>query len=309
MQISDIHSPSDLLSVALATAEEGDNYFACCQAEMSLCENAPSAAVFKALVESERERQRMLRNWAEAENLMATEGMSPLKWRDPNVADTYDAAAVDPIRSTPYRVLAMSAHRAEHSFRFYTYVAAYSNEVATREYAEILAGEELERATQARTQRRASWHAERAQLPQQPELNPANVASLADLLCVATSLEHCAGIGLSHLIAHYPALSHVVLASTGTLDDIRSLAGAAGVCSEDVAAEALAIDEFCQARSHSGGEAATLLLPLYADLDRCFSYYDALVSCTDDEAIMLQAQQFAFSAMARIDLVQEAVLA
>jgi len=308
MQIADIQSPSNILSVALATAGEGGEYFAQCQQEMKQCGNDASAAVFETLADSERARRKMLLNWVDAEGVAAVESASPLDWQDPNVRDTYDAAAVDPIRSTPYRVLAMFAHRADSSFRFYSYVAAYSTDAGVREYAEILAEEELERGSLARKQRRAAWHAEKAQFPGRPELRSDTVGSLADLVCISTSLERCVGAGLSNLATHNPALKPVALACTEAINDIKFLARAAGPPSELAAVEAGAIDEFFDGHRQASSDPSSLLLRLYSDLDRCFVYYDALVNYTDDEAIMLQAQQFAYSAMARIDLLHEAVL-
>ncbi len=308
MQISGIQSPSDLLSVALATAGEGSEYFTQCQHEMKLCANQPSAAVFETLAVSERERSQTLRRWADAEGVIGVEGLPPLDWQDPNVRDTYGAAAVDPIRSTPYRVFAMYAHRADSSFRFYSYVAAYSTDAGVREYAEILAEEELERGSQARKQRRAAWHAEKTQFPGRPELHPDAVDTLADLLCVSSSLERCVTTRLDDLKVQHPALKPVAIACTEALGDIQTLTGAAGPCSEMAAAEAQSIEEFSTAAGQADSDAPTMLLYLYRDLDRCFVYYDALVNCAEDEAIMLQAQQFSFSAMARIDLLHEAVL-
>lgn len=308
MQITGIQSPSDILSVALATASEGSEYFAQVQYEMKLCANHPSAALFETLALSERERRQMLLGWADAEGVAANDGMPSLDWQDPNVRDTYDAASVDPIRSTPYRVLAMFAHRADNGFRFYSYVAAYSTDAGVREYAEILAEEELERGSQARKQRRSAWHAEKMQFPGRPELQPDAVDSLADLLCVSSSLERCVTTRLGELAPQQPALKPVSIACAEALSDIQTLAVAAGPFSEMAAAEAETIDEFFAATGRSGSDTTLMLLPLYSDLDRCFVYYDALVNCAEDEAIMLQAQQFSFSAMARIDLLHEAVL-
>ena len=306
MQAKDIQSSADLLSIALATAGAHSLYFTQCAQEASQCDNQPSAAVFDTLAAFEQQRQQMLRSWAEAEGLVLAAGTPPLDWQDPNVADTYDVAAVDPIRSTPYKVLAMFVHRADKGFRFYSYVAAYTSDAAIGEYAEILAEEELGRASWARQQRRAAWHEERAQHPGRPELHPAGVSSLADLLCVASSLERCVSIGVNALLADYPSFASVAASCAEALGEIQSLAAHAGSCSEVAAAEAAAIDTFFDTQGHADGSGP--LLQLYSNLDRCFAYYDALVHCTDDESVMLQAQQFALSAMARIDLLHQAVL-
>ena len=306
MQTKDIQSSADLLSIALATAGEHSLYFTHCAEETSQCDNQPSAAVFNTLAAFEQERQQMLRNWAEAEGLVLAAGTSPLDWQDPNVADTHDVAAVDPIRSTPYKVLAMFAHRADKGFRFYSYVAAYTSDAAIGDYAEILAEEELGRASWARQQRRAAWHEERAQHPGRPELHPASVCSHADLLCVASSLERCVSIGVNALLAKFPSFTSVAASCAEALGEIQALADHAGSCSEVAAAEASAIDTFFDTHGHADGSGP--LLQLYSNLDRCFAYYDALVHRTDDESIMLQAQELAFSAMVRIDLLHEAVL-
>lgn len=306
MQTEDIQSPADLLSIALATAGDHSLYFTHCAEEASQCGNKRSAAVFNTLAAAELERQQMLRNWAEAEGLVLPAATSPLDWQDPNVADTYDVAAIDPIRSTPYRVLAMFVHKADKGFRFYSYVAAYAGDTAVCEYAEILAEEELERASRTRQQRRAAWHEERAQHPGRPRLHPDTVSSLADFLCVASSLERCVATGINTLLADYPSFTSVAASCAEALGEIQALAGPAGSCSELAAAEAAAIDVFSEIQALADGSEP--LLQLYSDLDRCFVYYDALVDCTDDEPIMLHAQQFALSTMARIDLVYEAVL-
>jgi len=268
----------------------------------------PSAEIFAALAESEQERQQMLHAWAEAEGLALGAEVDPLDWQDPNVKDTYDAAAVDPIRSTPYRVLAMFAHSAERGFRYYSYVAAYTSDAAIREYAEILAEEELERAAQARKKRRVAWHAQRAQNPGWPVLHPVDVGSLADLFCVAAALEQRVCRSLKILDEEYRAFKTLALASEESLSEIRALARSCAVGSEMAAAEAEAIANSFDALGQTASPTPGSLLQLYSDIDRCFTYYDALVNCAEDEAIMLQAQQFAFSAMARIDLLHEAVL-
>jgi hypothetical protein len=306
MQIEDIQSSADLLSIALVTAGDRSLYFTDCADEMKQCGNTPAAASFKALAASEQGRQQMVSDWAEAEGLVLAAGASPLDWQDPNVRGTYDVAAVDPIRSTPYKVLAMFAHRADTDFRFYSYVAAYTGDAAICEYAEILAEEELERASGARAQRRAAWHEERAQHPARPELRPNGVSSLADLFCVASSLERRVNTGVNALLNDYPAVTSVAASCAAVVGEIQALADSAGSCSEVAAAEAAAVDTLFE--THGQADGLGPLLQLYSDMDRCFVYYDALVDCTEDEAIMLQAQQFAFSAMARIDLLHEAVL-
>jgi hypothetical protein len=306
MQLQDIQSSAGLLSIALVTAVDRSLYFTHCADEMKQCGNTPAAALFKALAASEQGRQKMVSDWAEAEGLVLAAGASPLDWQDPNVRGTYDVAAIDPIRSTPYKVLAMFAHRADTDFRFYSYVAAYTGDAAMCDYAERLAEEELERASGARAQRRAAWHEERAQHPTRPELHPTGVGSLADLFCVASSLEHGVNAGVNALLNDYPALTSVVASCAKVVGEIRALAGSAGSCSEVAAAEAAAVDTFFE--THGQADGSGTLLHLYSNLDRCFVYYDALVNCTEDEVIMLQAQQFALSAMTRIDLLHEAVL-
>ncbi len=309
MNKTKIQTSAELLSTVLVTAQEAARYFADCSDEMREHSNEPCALIFEQISTTERDREQLIMSWVESEGLQLSPHAIPLSWQDPNVRDEYDAAALDPIRSTPYRVLALVVHNADRAFRFFAHVAAYAEDSGLREYAEILAGEELQRAAQFRSLRRRAWHAEQDRHRNRPKIDPAAVDSTADLFNISASLERCVLASVKSLLEVYPGLSTVVSYSESILEGIEFQARSSdSTCTQAAIQDVDSIEVYCKDLVHSGADNTALLHRLYSDCDRCFMYYDALVTRTMNEAVMLQAQKLAASAMARIDILRDAVV-
>jgi len=309
MDKTEIQTSAELFSTVLMTVREAARYFAHCSGEMREHRNEACASIFEQISTTEREREKQIVSWAESEGLHLSPDAMPLDWQDPNVRSEYDAAALDPIRSTPYRVLALVAHNADRAFRFFAHVAAYAEDSDLSEYAEILAQEELERVAQFRSLRRRAWHAEQDRHRNRPKLDPGAVDSTADLFNISASLERCVLASVKALLEIYPALSGVVSYSETILKGVERQARSSGEsCTQAAIRDVDSIEVYCKDLGQNGADNAALLQRLYCDCDRCFMYYDALVTRTMNEAVMLQAQKLAASAMARIDMLRDAVV-
>jgi len=136
--------------------------------------------------------------------------IEPVTWRDPSVSTAYNEEARDPFYSSPYKALAFAVHNEEIAFRFYTHVAANSENKSVREYAEILAREELGHAALLRAERRYAYHAEHEANTTEPRLDPKTIHSEADLVAAAIHID-------SYLAEQMKALST-------TTPEINSLA-------------------------------------------------------------------------------------
>ena len=113
------------------------------------------------MIIEEQEHERLLLAWMTKESVEPNPDIGPIRWRDPQVSTTYNDEARDPLYSTPYKALAFAVNNEENAFRFYTHVAAEADDETVRQYAEILAREELGHAALLRAERRLAFHAER----------------------------------------------------------------------------------------------------------------------------------------------------
>jgi len=265
-------------------------------------DNGLSAAIFERMAKLEIEREQLILAWADAEKVLLDPHVAPIHWEDPNVGTQYDAAARDPIRSTPYRVLAYVVHREEHAFRFFTHVAAGAGDTTVREYAEILAQEELGHASMARSMRRQAWRDERLDKLGLSAIKPRPDISMVDFLAMSAGLERRVHDNLLALLEHYPQLEQVLTQSRSTLSSVETLAEKQDASS---AAAIDSLDDYGRDIEALTGDPKGLLRHLYTASDRCSMYYDALVTSSRDEAVMLQAQRLTTSALERLSLLRE----
>lgn len=295
MLTTNVQSAGELMSIALCAEREAVRRYTRLAADMHEHGNAAAASLFERMIEEEREHERLIEEWAKVEDIRLRTDIGPIVWEDPQVSTVYDDEARDPARSSAYRALAFAVHNEERAFRFYTHVAASAPDDTVREYAEILAREELGHAALLRALRRRAWHAERKAGRNEPELDPGAVHSLADLLAVAASIEHCLGDKITALSESYPELREVNAATRQSLADIDTRLKAAGKPGENIAATVESVGEYTSRTS-----ATTPLQQLCSDSDRCFAFYDAVVTRTNDEAVMLAAQRLSETALERI---------
>ncbi|RLA43516.1 MAG: hypothetical protein DRR04_10020 [Gammaproteobacteria bacterium] len=305
MQKINIQSIAQLLSVARRASQEAARQYTNLADDMRDYDSDSSAVTFDRLAGLETEHEQLILAWAKTENIRLDPDIMPAQWEDPNVGAEYDIPAKDPIRSTPYRVLAYAAHNEEHSFRFFTHVAANTEDDTVREYAEVLAQEELGHAAVVKSMRRRAWHAACLAHPEEPGIKPDTVESMVDFLAIAASLERCVRANLAALLDDYPRLDQVLAHSENIRRDIEALGKSYDSSSDSTADTIDSIEAYGGTIKALSGDKEGLLRRLYSDSDRCSMYYDTLVTSTRDEAVMLQAQSLTTSALERIDLLRE----
>jgi len=300
-----VQSSAELFSVAQLLAREAAYRYTDLAREMRAYGNEASASIFDQISAVELQREELIVEWAKVEGIHLLSDFDSIEWVDPGVGTDYDAAAQDPIRSTPYRVLAFMVHNAERAFRLFTHLAASTTDDMINEYAEILAQEELDRVALVRSMRRRAWHAERKAHPEDPDIEPAAVESMADLLATSASLERCVLANLAALLEDYPQLQQLIGHSEEAISEIDELAGASVASGEAAGSNIEAIEAYGMSIAKLAGDSEELLRRLYTDSDRCFMFYDAIVMHSEDEAVMLRGQHLAVAALERLDLLRE----
>jgi len=307
MLTNDVQTASDLMSVALCAEREAAHRYTELAEAMHRHGNREVAALFDRMVEEEQAHARLIEEWAELEGIPLSPAIGPVAWEDPQVATDYDSEAVDPAHSTPYRALAFAVHNKERAFHFYTHVAATADDEAVREYAEILAREELGHAALLRTMRRRAWRAERQAGRDEPDIDPAVIHTLADLLALAASAERCLADNLAALAGSHPELEKVSAVTQRLLADTEKRLKTAGRPGKEVARAIESIERYKKKTASMKNEPDALRQRLRSDIDRCFVLYDAVVTHTGDEAVMLAAQKLSESVLERIGLLRDSI--
>ncbi|MFZ0468035.1 MAG: ferritin family protein [Thiogranum sp.] len=293
------------MSIALCAEHEAVRRYTRLAADMHSYGNEEAASLFERMVDEEQEHERLIEAWARAEGIALRADIGPVVWEDPQVATDYDSEATDPARSTPYRALAFAAHNEERAFRYYTHVAANAVDESVREYAEILAREELGHAALLRSMRRRAWHTERENGREEPHIDPAAIHSLADLLAVAASMEQCLADTVSALSDDYPALEAVSADIQRSLAEIAAQRQSAGEPGQAIEATLDSVKSYTAKTAASRNDAVTALRQLCSDSDRCFAFYDFVVTHTQDEAVLQAAQRRSESALMHIGRLRE----
>jgi hypothetical protein len=165
-------------------------------------------------------------------------------------------------------------HNEEIAFRFYTHVAAESESKMVRKYAEILAREELGHAALLRAERRRAYHLEREDDMVEPRLDPKSIHNKADLLVAAIHIDHFLEEEMNKISENSPEITSL---SRETRLQITS--------NEDI------LSDLAMNKKEVPGES--------------FSFYDAVVDVTNDEAVMLTAQKLSSLALDRIGVLKE----
>jgi len=293
------------MSIALYAEHEAIRRYIRLAEAMHSYGNQETAALFERMVEEEQEHERLIEEWAKLEGIKLRTDIGPVKWEDPQVPTDYDSDAVDPAHSTPYRALAFAVHNEERAFHFYTYVAATADDETVREYAETLAREELGHAALLRAMRRRAWRTEQEAGHEEPDVAPTIIHTLADLLAVASSAEHCLADNLAALADSHPGLEKARKAARVMLAGIEAQLKSAGNPGEDAVKAIESIENYKSKTAAESDDPDALLQRLRADSDRCFAFYDAVVTHAKDEAVMLAAQKLSQSVLERIDLLRD----
>ena len=307
---TNVKSTSDLMSIALQAEREAIRRYTQLSTEMGDANNESAAALFKRMILEEVEHERLLLEWMAQEGIDENPEIGPISWRDPNISTTYNEEARDPYYSTPYRALAFAVHNEEIAFRFYTHVAAESENEAVRKYAEILAREELGHAALLRAERRLAFHAERDSNLTEPILDPKAIYNESDLLAAAIHIDRYLADGMNKITTNSPEIVSLV---SETQQQINSNEEALKelnlnnqtLMSEDMLLNLKKLKQYNEQQEKSADDEDSRLLRLCACCDRSFAFYDSVVESTSDEAVMLAAQKLTISALDRIDAFKQ----
>lgn len=295
---TNVKTTSDLMSIALQAEREAIRRYTKLSSNMRDGDNKSAASIFERMVIEEQEHERLLLEWMKQENIDENQNIEPVKWRDPNVSTTYNDDAQDSHYCTPYKALAFAVHNEEIAFRFYTHVAANTKNDTVREYAEILAREELGHAALLRAERRLAFHAERESNATEPRLDPSVIYSEADLLAAAIHIDR-------YLLEQMLDITHPEISSlaTNTRQQINVNEQA---LKNKISPGNEVIENLEQLKSHNNyikqrfDQPGDELKCLWSCCDRSFAFYDAIVTTTSNEAIMLTAQKLTSTALDRI---------
>ncbi len=307
-----VKTTSDLMSIALQAEREAIRRYSELTVKMREAANEFAAALFERMVLEEQEHERLLLQWMAQEGIEENPKIDPVKWRDPNISTTYDDEARDPYQSSPYRALAFAVHNEEIAFRFYTHVAAESENETVRQYAEILAREELGHAALLRAERRLAYHAERKTNMVEPRLNPTAVHNEADLLAAAIHIDHYLADEMNKVAENSPEIKALaretrlqISANENLLyDDAIDKQLSPG---EEITNNLEQLESYNAYMENNDNSPNANLQRLCACCDRSFAFYDAVVETAADENVMLMAQQLTSTALDRIGVLKQAL--
>lgn len=302
-----VKNTSDLMSIALQAEREAIRRYSQLTLDMRKAGNESAAALFERMVIEEQEHERLLLEWMAQEDIEENPEMAPVRWRDPNISTSYDEEARDPYQSSPYRALAFAVHNEEIAFRFYTHVAAESDNATVRKYAEVLAREELGHAALMRAERRRAYHIEREADTAEPRLDPRAVHNEADLLAVAIHIDHYLADAMNKIAATVPEIKNLaretrlqINRNENTLYDRSTNAGES--LNPVIVDDLEQLDAYIEKNANT---ADSSLQRVCACCDRSFAFYDAVVETATDEKVMLTAQKLTSSALDRIGALKQ----
>ena len=298
------------MSIALQAEREAIRRYSQLALDMHAAANESVAALFERMVLEEQEHERLLLEWMAQEGVDENTEISPVKWRDPNISTTYDEEARDPYQSSPYRALAFAVHNEEIAFRFYTQVAAESDNETVRQYAEVLAREELGHAAMLRAERRLAYHAERKASMDQPRLDHKAVHNEADLLAAAIHIDHYLVDEIDKVAKDSPEIDSLtkqmrqqISRNEGILHD--DSANKKITPGEEITKNLEQLKSYHAYMEKNDNSPNLDLQRLCACCDRSFVFYDAIVETTDNENVMLIAQELTSSALDRIGILKQ----
>ncbi len=307
---NNVKNTSDLMSIALQAEREAIRRYTELTAKMRQAKNESAAALFERMVIEEQEHERLLLEWMTQEGIEENPETEAVKWRDPNISTTYDDEARDPYQSSPYRALAFAVHNEEIAFRFYTHVAAESENEAVRKYAEILAREELGHAALLRAERRRAYHVERKSKAVEPMFDPRIIHSEVDLLTVALHIDNYLLVSMKNVVEQSSLIgieniNTLINDTQKNISELEKNLGSLSTAGKDTMAmlENLKSDNIYlddNAKLPGSG-----IKRLWACSDRSFAFYDAVVESTTEEAIMLSAQKLTEMSLDRIGVLKQ----
>ena len=300
MLSTNVKTTSDLMTIALEAEREAIRRYTKLVAMMQHGNNELSAALFQRMVVEEEEHERLLLEWMEQENIAVNSNIEPIHWSDPNVSTVYNDEAHDPFFSSPYKALAFAVHNEEIAFRFYTHVAANSDNETVRKYAEILAREELGHAALLRAERRYAYHAERKEKKKEPRLDPEAVHSKADLLAVAIHINHYLSTQMQSIRKKNPEINTLADKTEQQTNKLEEDLKMMMPPSKDIEDNISQLQQFRSNEDTNNDSTDIEIQRLWSCCDRSFSFYDSIVEKASNEEILLTAQELTTSALDKI---------
>jgi rubrerythrin len=293
---TDIQSPDQLLAAALAVERTATSHYGDIATRMRHYGSHETFELFERLVSESRERENQIAEWMKLESIEPIESMEPVTWEDELIPTTYDAEARDPYRSTPYKALAYAAHNADRAFSLYAYISAHAQDPQTERYANILAGDALNRARLLKSRRRRAYHTEHRDIRQRQLDTALRLKTLSELHTISASIESRLANLLTLMAKHYADLEQVAEQSRETMTRCRQHLVTAGT----PAGESKARVE----TKNIGKNLHQDILMLFAECERAFNFYDTVMAHAYDEPIMLEAQQLSESSLARLEAIR-----
>lgn len=302
MLSTNIKTTSELMSLALQAEREAIKRYSQLASSMRKGNNDSAAALFERMVLEEQEHERLLNEWMAQEGIEENSSIGPISWSDPHVSTTYNEEARDPFFSSPYKALAFAVHNEEIAFRFYTHVAANSDNKTVRQYAEILAKEELGHAALLRAERRYAYHAEREKESKVPRLDPKTIHNEADLLATAIHIDKYIAEQIKDITITAPEITSLAEKTQQQIVKNQDALENTVLPSEEVTKnlKQLSIHNIKQANDNPDLN----LQRLWSCCDRSFAFYDAIVEQGFNEEMMLTAQNLTSSALDRIGILK-----
>jgi rubrerythrin len=303
-----VKTTRDLMSIALQAEREAIRRYSQLAANMREAGNDSAAALFERMVNEEQGHERLLLAWMTKESVAPNPDIGPIRWRDPQVSTTYNDEARDPLYSTPYKALAFAVNNEENAFRFYTHVASEADDETVRQYAEILAREELGHAALLRAERRLAFHAERDASATPGTADPRTIQTETELLATAIAIDRYLDDALGKIdndSAQLAALAGVTRQQISNNEDILNRL-APGYRKTAAAEIAMSLSQAAANEANSADEPGELHR-LSAYCDACFAFYDTIVETTADEEIMRSAQSLTSSALDRIGVLKRVI--
>lgn len=298
-----VKTTRDLMTIALQAEREAIRRYGELQQKMQQFDNQPATQLFQRMVDEEKAHETLLQQWMEKLQLDENPAIAPVRWHDPNIPSVYNEEARDPVYSTPYRALAFAVHNEEIAFRFYTHVAANSTDSEIREFAEVLAREELGHAALLRSERRRAFHNERQHPHVEPRLNPAMVRTLGDLLQFTVFIDEHQGSQLATLDTT-EVVAQLDTSIRHNLDDCKQQLERLHQNNPDITESLSALEDYYQSLDIRDKPAGYRLCRLLSNCDHAFSFYDGVVENSRDEETMLLAQKLSSLMLDRIALLK-----
>lgn len=302
-----VKSTSDLFSIALQAEREAIRRYTQLMNDMRKGKNESAAALFDRMVTEEKEHERLLLKWMQQEGIDINPNIEPVIWSDPNISTIYNDDARDPFSSSPYKALAFAVHNEEIAFRFYTHVAANTDNDIIRLYAETLAREELGHAALLRAERRIAYRREKGDKKNEPALNPQAIHNEVDLLSAAIHIDNYLSSQMSVFTDNTPAINDLAIKIQ---EQIRNNECALNEqeLEENIFPGKDITDNLKKLKAHNSSmvnDQDLNLQRLWSCCDRSFAFYDAIMETATDEDMMLCAQKLTVTALDRISVLKD----